>query len=1070
MSKHPAALAKLTRPHLSGILSRQRLFGHLDQGREKSIIWVGGPPGSGKTTLVADYLDTWAPECVWYQVDPGDSDVATFFHYMSQALPEQAGGDRKSLPRFSPEYQRNIPAFSRRYFRELFAQLTSPFALVLDNYQDLPGQSRLHEVLREGLEEIPDGGCVIFISRRDPPTAMARFRANQTMEVLDPDDLKLSRDETRALVKLRGHDLSDDALVQIYERTQGWAAGLVLLLGRSGDAAPVADLPTHTTPQVVFDYLAGEIFENVAADTRDLLLKTAWFPQFTAKMADALCGHETSADFLEGLAREDYFVTARHGERDTVYQFHPLLREFLLRRAEETLKTRDRSELQALAASLLEEAGQIEDAVSLRVASRDWQELNRIIQQHAESMLEQGRGETLEQWLEELPPTRLENDPWMMFWLAACRLSTAPRESRRLYQRAYENFSERPEPDIHGLFAALAGVMYAILNELDDLTLLDRWIDESLKLTARYPDFPSPAVEARVTGYTFMSMVFRQPSHPDIEDWGERTAALGESDLEPNQLAEVSIIMAAATIWTGRFHLTEIAIGKLQALVQYPEVPTVIHTTLHNVEAMYCMLVGDYPGCMAAVDAGRKLAEKTGINLWRNRTLIFGAGAALGAGELEQAQALLEELDQQSLARARFDSVLYRYFLGWKAMLEEDLLSAYQELRSAQRTARESGMAFFEVLTGLALAQVLFASGDLVKTRRHLRRIKPVAASIHNRWLEFTTLLAYAQLTLDQGRRQPGLKALRYALSVGREKRYMHTIWWQPRVMARLCQTALTEGIETDYVRQLIRQRSLFPTPPPLNVANWPWRFRVFTLGHFELTGDGDKNLLAGREGRPVELLKTTVAFGGRDVSVDRITDLMWPNIDRDYAHRSFNTTLHRLRKLLGEDSALTLANNQLSLNPRMFWIDTWALDQTFEEMRKAMRRTAGQDELMERAEQVMALYQGSFMPGDEDASWVVSPREQFNNRFVRFIGDVGHWLEENDSHAEAIDLYFRGLEANELAEGLYRHLMLCYQELGRRAEAIEVYNRCCKTLEARLKLHPSQETRDVYETLVNAA
>jgi ATP/maltotriose-dependent transcriptional regulator MalT len=166
MNTHPATLAKLTRPHLTGILSRERLFGYLDQGREKSVIWVSGPPGTGKTTLVADYLDTWAPECIWYQADEGDADVATFFHFMAQALPPTDKGERPALPRFTPEYQNNLSAFTRRYFRELFAHLTSPFALVLDNYQEVPTQSRLHEVMRDGLQEIPTGSCVIFISRR----------------------------------------------------------------------------------------------------------------------------------------------------------------------------------------------------------------------------------------------------------------------------------------------------------------------------------------------------------------------------------------------------------------------------------------------------------------------------------------------------------------------------------------------------------------------------------------------------------------------------------------------------------------------------------------------------------------------------------------------------------------------------------------------------------------------------------------------------------------------------------------------------------------------------------------
>ena len=138
MTQRAASLAKLSRPNLTGILSRDRLFSVLDEGREKSIIWVSGPPGCGKTTLVADYLDTWALDCIWYQVDQGDADIATFFHYMAKAVPDVDDDKHKPLPTLSPQYHSNLDAFTRRYFRELFSRLTPPFALVFDNYQDLP--------------------------------------------------------------------------------------------------------------------------------------------------------------------------------------------------------------------------------------------------------------------------------------------------------------------------------------------------------------------------------------------------------------------------------------------------------------------------------------------------------------------------------------------------------------------------------------------------------------------------------------------------------------------------------------------------------------------------------------------------------------------------------------------------------------------------------------------------------------------------------------------------------------------------------------------------------------------
>ena len=61
------------------------------------------------------------------------------------------------LPRLAPEYTGDLAAFSRGYFRELFARLGSHFVLVFDNYQEVPPHSRFHEVMREGLAEVPAG-------------------------------------------------------------------------------------------------------------------------------------------------------------------------------------------------------------------------------------------------------------------------------------------------------------------------------------------------------------------------------------------------------------------------------------------------------------------------------------------------------------------------------------------------------------------------------------------------------------------------------------------------------------------------------------------------------------------------------------------------------------------------------------------------------------------------------------------------------------------------------------------------------------------------------------------------
>jgi DNA-binding SARP family transcriptional activator len=44
---------------------------------------------------------------------------------------------------------------------------------------------------------------------------------------------------------------------------------------------------------------------------------------------------------------------------------------------------------------------------------------------------------------------------------------------------------------------------------------------------------------------------------------------------------------------------------------------------------------------------------------------------------------------------------------------------------------------------------------------------------------------------------------------------------------------------------------------------------------------------------------------------------------------------------------------------------------------------------------------------------------------------------------------------------------MLCYRELGRQAEAVDVYNTCKRILNAELNVEPSPETKVLYERVL---
>jgi ATP/maltotriose-dependent transcriptional regulator MalT len=322
------SLAKITRPALSGVLDRKRLFRELDRGRKRPAMWISGPGGAGKTTLVNSYLKARGLPSIWYQVDEGDSDIATFFYYMGLAEKKANPRKRKPLPLLTPEYMMGIPTFTRRYFEELFSRLKPPYLVVLDNYHEVPEESPFHEMIQTGLSVVPEGISVMLVSRTEAPGAFARLRANEMMSTLGWEEIRLTLGETSSMLRLRRKP--KELAQYLHETTDGWAAGIVLLMEKAGKIEQ-KHIEGQSTKEV-FDYFAAEILGKSDAETQDFLLKTSLLPFVTPGMAESLTGMDDAGGILNRLSRDNFFTVRRPGSRQS-YQYHPLFRAFLGERA-----------------------------------------------------------------------------------------------------------------------------------------------------------------------------------------------------------------------------------------------------------------------------------------------------------------------------------------------------------------------------------------------------------------------------------------------------------------------------------------------------------------------------------------------------------------------------------------------------------------------------------------------------------------------------------------------------------------------------------------------------------------
>ena len=979
----------------------------MDAGRDMPVVWVTGPPGSGKTTLVASYLDTRKLSCLWYQADSGDADIATFFYYMGMAAKKAFPRKRKPLPLLTPEYLPNISVFTQRYFEELYGRLTHPFAIIFDNYQDAPAESKFHDIISIGLSVIPEGIHGIVISRNDPLPAFSRLRANNKIHFIGWNELRLTLKESEEIARMKGkRSLTHEILAALHKKTDGWVAGLVLLMATAKIQNIGYPLLKDITPQEIFDYFANEVFEKTDKQTLTFLLKTAFLPRMTAPMAEKLTGLSNSGQILSDLNKNHYFTT-RYGYKPIppsvtvssleekrkpggitpAYQYHPLFREFLMSRAGNTLNQSELTQTQQYAAEILEESGLVEDAAALLRDAKDWDRLSKLIIEHSASMVAHGRNKTVEEWIVSIPEEVREHTPWLIYWLGICRLPDNPTESRNCFDRAFGQFRSQGEQT--GMWLSWSYAVRTFFHEFENFSPLDNYIALFNDLFQEETTFPSLEVEFRVVSHRFIIMMFREQYHTEIGKLAEQTLSLLRECRDLSFRLQTGYYLAVHYMWKGDFKNAGMVISTVNEGIQLETILPLERLLWETTKAMYAWLTGDNSSCLQIVSDALKLAGETGVHIWDHHLLSHGICASLSAGDIGTATELLRNIEPGLVHARKIDVGFYHFLCAWKDLIRGDVPSSAEHIKISIKAVVEVNTYFPIAVGRVAMAQVFAAMGNYHEALTQLNLAKQINYRVKSDHIEFMCLLTETQFVLgirtsegghwrigetgNRGRgdgekegigdkqggtdgqtlslyvlnrdclsvhrtsedlEKHGLTILRKAMKIGREQGIVNCFGWRPDVMPRLCMKALEAGIEVEYVRDLIRKRNLIPDDPPLECENWPWPLRLITLGRFDILREDESLRFTGKvQRKPLELLKIIISFGGKSVSVDRITDILWPDTEGDMAHQSFETTVHRLRRLLGNDMAIGLQGGQLTLDARYCWVDTWAFERLYEQI-----------------------------------------------------------------------------------------------------------------------------------------
>ncbi len=402
-SRGDLAATKL-RPPLppTRFVDRTRLDEVLDRADAGGLplVLVSAPAGSGKSTLVAAWAAAHHDPVAWLQLEESDADPARFWVSLSAAVGrvEPAVGDAVHPVATGAlgSGQMVVPALVNA-----IAAQSHRLVVVLDDYH-LIDNSDVHQAMEQLIELCPPQLTLVLITRVDPPFRLGRLRVRGRLAEIRAADLRFEPDEAAALLGAAAVKLDGERLGELCERTEGWAAGLVLAglsLERTDDAGRFIDT-FRGDDHLVAGYLTDELLAVLGDGERQRLVEAAVLHRLSGPLLDAATGSTDGAQWLAELATRNQLLI----RLDTVgewYRFHHLFRDLLLLEARRSIPDR-LPELHRRAAAWFEAAGYPAAAVDHLLAAGDREQAMFLMRYVGPDLLGTGRLRTLRNLLAQL--------------------------------------------------------------------------------------------------------------------------------------------------------------------------------------------------------------------------------------------------------------------------------------------------------------------------------------------------------------------------------------------------------------------------------------------------------------------------------------------------------------------------------------------------------------------------------------------------------------------------------------------------------------------------------------------
>lgn len=426
----PLRKTKLNPPILhSDAVARPRLLEQLERNVRRPLTLVSASAGYGKSTLIAQWLDSSSLPGVWLSLDEGDNDPRSFLAYFVAAVRRHTPRACQGTLDLILAAELPSPAVLANRLANELESISKLFILVLDDYHRVTNPD-IHELLNELLAHPPRSLHLSIVTRRDPPLPLSSMQAKGLAIEIREADIKFSEEETSAVFHdIADIDLDSESLTRIMEGFEGWIVGLRLLcLNLRYQEDPKAYLSRlRVDLSLVQEYLVEQVLSRQTEEVQDWLLKTSILDRFCPSLCDTLCAGDsepglTGREFVRSINEANLFAIDLD-IRGKWLRYHHLFRQVLGEILENRESPEEIRELHRRASRWFSAEGLVDEALEHALAAEDAESAADIIEQYRVSTLNADQWPVLARWLAQIPeeivwsrPELLLGEAWICYY------------------------------------------------------------------------------------------------------------------------------------------------------------------------------------------------------------------------------------------------------------------------------------------------------------------------------------------------------------------------------------------------------------------------------------------------------------------------------------------------------------------------------------------------------------------------------------------------------------------------------------------------------------------------------